>query len=331
MRTVLFAASLVTLTLLSGCFQESSGPPIVEIGAEAGTVRTVQVSLSAEVKTAKQGLVSRSPTGLKASYRVVGSKADTRVDLPGTMFLDGKARVAFYNAATNKTSILLSSTMKADPILSRINLNLANLNVNTGLANSLALNEVPFMKMTSNRWTTLAKAKGAKVDPVAASELPAQTIAVDAAALAATPIKATRTLTYTGATLTQVLYFDSSIGAVTRVDTTINNSKQIETSSSRLLYTIVPGVTGGIVPYDITTTYDVSLKQLQPAMKLPTSNRTLTRDAPVLGPGKRVTQSFVVMSGQGTVDMNKQTTTQHVKYTSIAVNTLPDSYFQIGQ
>ena len=127
------------------------------------------------------------------------------------------------------------------------------------------------------------------------------------------------------------MYFDSTIGAVTRVDTTLNGVTQIETSSSQLLYTPVPGITGGTVPYDITTSYEASLKSLQPVMQLPTSNRTLTTDAPVLAPGQVVTQSFAATGGQGNVDVNKQITTQHVKYTSIAVNTLADSYFQIGQ
>jgi hypothetical protein len=127
------------------------------------------------------------------------------------------------------------------------------------------------------------------------------------------------------------MYFDSAIGAVTRVDTTLNGPTQVETSSSQILYTTVPGITGGIVPYDISTTYSASLKALQPAMRRATSSKTLSSDAPVLAAGQVVTQSFASVGGSGNIDVNTQTTTQHVSYTNIAVNTLADSYFQIGQ
>jgi hypothetical protein len=328
MKTFLGFIVFSMAILLGACRNGNEGPPPVKVDLEtqATVVRTVQVSLSAEVSTSKQGLISRMPAGIKASYRVVGSKSDTRVDLPGTMFLDGKARVVFYNSALNRTSILLSSNMQADPYLSSINL--SQLNVNAGLINSLNVTEQPFMTMTSSRFTTLATNMGAIVASASSADMPTQTMT---SPTAAAPLMATRSLVSSGVTITQRMYFDVAVGAITRVDTTLNGQTQVETSTSTLLYTAVPGITGGIVPYDISTSYEASLKSLQPNMQLPTSSRTLTTDAPVLAPGQVVTQSFATTGGQGNVDVNKQITTQRVKYTSIAVNTLADSYFQIGQ
>ncbi len=329
--------TMFLLLLLSACGRSDDAPPVVEIGTQSvGTVSTVRVSLNATVTNNMLGVTSQSPSGLIASFRVRGNKADTRVDIPGNMFEDGKARFALYNVSTGKTRVFLTSTSNPDPSLAGVNFD--GISVASGLSQAFMVTDQPFMSITTSQFTSAAQANQATVSDTSSSEIPSQTAGAggtttngagtDTTVAAAIPKKATRTITVNGAAVTQVLYFDPNIGAVSRIDTTIVNADQTETSSARMLYTTISGITGGIVPYDVNTTLTITPKVAQPPMIFPPTDKILTSDAPVLTSGQFVAQQFTTPDP---LIISRQKITQRTRYTSIAVNTLPDSYFEVGQ
>lgn len=146
-------------------------------------LKTIQADVKATTQNAKLGMSSSTPTGLKASYLYSTSTARTkkkpdrvRVDVPGSMFRDGRARTATY-ASSRATSpsavsaadagsegeivIYYTGTNQVDAEVTEV---LSDVGAILDLVSPVALaSNSPFSRMTPQEFKATAQAEGFRI------------------------------------------------------------------------------------------------------------------------------------------------------------------------
>lgn len=242
--------------LLSACYVAKPAdepPPVVEVHGTSTVLRTIQVNMRSTVKNAKLGMSATTPSGLKASYLYSTTTARTqrkpdkiRVDLPSSMFKDGRTRSAVYLPRTlgvaaagadvegsGSEFLVFFSDNQADTLSNE---------ALAGAADSLdlfalisPLSDNPFAKMLPDVFVAAAKEKGFNITATSDSTT-----------------TASQTVQMNGATLQQTLTYDAATGAVTHIESVTQSAQVLERTSADIKYVNVPQIPGMVVPYEIT-------------------------------------------------------------------------------
>ena len=286
--------------LLNACYvaqPDEELPPVVEVQGSSTTLRTIQVAMKTTMRNPKLGMSATTPDGLKASYLYSTSDARTkrkpdkiRVDLPKSMFKDGKSRSAIYRTSTLlKSSAVEGSQADAENELFVFftDNNQADTESTDALAGATImfdtmvpvtpLSDNPFAKISAEAFEAAAIEKGFQVT---AATGPTTT--------------ATQTIQMDGATMEHKLTYEASTGAVTHVESVTRSAAGTQTTTSDIKYVDVPGIPGMTVPYEI-------------------KGKTVVLGAAASGFGGNLTSDHTV------------------RFSSIKVNSLGDSYFPGGK
>ncbi len=298
-KTVLFYVCTLAL-ILTACFvaqPEEDLPPVVEVQGSGKVLKTIQVAMKTSVRNSKLGVSATTPDGLKTSYLYSTSDSRTkrkpdkiRVDLPKSMFKDGKSRSAIYRTskilkssavegsqadAEDELFVFFTDTNQADTESTEA-LSGATIMFDT-MVPVTPLSDNPFAKVSAEAFETAAIEKGFQITAVTDSTTTAsQTIQMD------------------GATMEQKLTYEADTGAVTHIESVTEGELSTQSSTSDIKYVDVPGIPGMTVPYEI-------------------KGKTVTLGSAANGFGGSITAEHTV------------------RFSSIKVNSLSDSYFPGGK
>lgn len=114
MRSKKLLVFLIGLSFLMACTQSTKDSQGVKSAAlSSQTITAIQMSMG--MKTAStNGSRYSTPPGLLVSYSLDKETLLTRMDLPGAMFLDKKARVHVADHGQKKNRLFLADTMTPD-------------------------------------------------------------------------------------------------------------------------------------------------------------------------------------------------------------------------
>lgn len=292
MRNQFITALLLAGSLLTACGTSQptaqgrqthpAGLSSLSLTAASGTsLRTVQADLVATTSFSTPGLpaqTSQTPVGLKVAYLFNGSQTKTRLDMPGSSFADGRARIALYDTANSAARVVFADTLAQDSSIDTTQL-AALLQPQTAMGTGTS--GTAYQTQTSTTFKSSMTARNIPTTDTTVTQNGTTTAVVQATQSLNNP---------NGGTQQTLSYFDPQAGVVTQVKNTLTTPEGTQSST-------------GTYTYDTVTNL--------PNVRIPTHIHT---------------------DGQLQASATGQTVTvtQDVDYRNAQLNTLPDSYFNIG-
>lgn len=289
--------------LLAGCSQK----PVVVDKTDSPQAVTVQYTVSTQSQSPQTG--SSSMTNYQVAQRVDGDAVLQRLDFPGEMFPDNRARIMLSNLQNLSVQVLYADTHQPDPSVSMQSL--------TPLAKEddeveFPLDDKNLKKISKEEFIALVKAKGFTLEQIAGK------------------IQATKEKVSGRVRHQRKLTFDP-IGKVLSQHQELKITPTLRTESvTWIQYTQLPDPTLA-VPSEIKTeaTSELQGAARVPLIQRPIANKVLQPgEKPQLNPGEYIALAFTAPPGQGLVDPNKITTTITTRYSDIQINQVGEQYFK---
>jgi hypothetical protein len=331
--------SLITVAL-AACNQNQqaiNAPPQIEAASlKPGSkgISTLQLDLSITgVSSAVGGTGFQTPAGVRASYLFQNGQVTSRMDIPGAVFPDSQDRfIVVSSKAGVNPRLYLTGSNQLDPKFNGADLagllSAAGAKPGSGLIDLQA----PFRKLKTKCFLELAKQASFAVSNNDEREYEHDDDEHEGEH-SARQVTVKQTFGNASLPTTATLYFDRSVGAVTKVDSLTTSPAGTQVASTEIKYTSLPGNSEIAVPYLVKTKVTTQLQGAAqvPPMQQPTVTRTLAPDQqPTLKPGEYIAQTFTAPSGGNGADLNRQVSEQTVRYSNIKVNTLSASFFNPG-
>lgn len=232
MRNRVLTVLLLAGSLLTACGTSQpaaqnphpTGLSTLSLTAASGTtLRTVQADLAASVSFSTPGLpgqTSQMPAGLKVAYLFNGSQVKTRLDLPGSSFSDGRARIALYDTASSAARVVFADTLSQDSSIDTAQL-------------ATLLQPQTAMGTQSTGTAYQAQSSTNFKSTMAAKNVPTSDTTLTQNGTTKAVVQATQTLNNpNGGTQQTLSYFDPQAGVVTQVNSTVNAPEGTQTSTA---------------------------------------------------------------------------------------------------
>lgn len=208
------------------------------------TLRTVQADLAATVSLSTPGLptqTNQTPAGLKVAYLFNGNQVKTRLDLPGSSFSDGKARIALYDTASSAARVVFANTLAQDSSIDTAKL-VTLLQPQTTMGTQATGAAYQAQSSTNFKSTMTAKS------------IPTSDTTITQNGTSKAVVQATQTLNNpNGGTQQTLSYFDPQAGVVTQAKSTLTTPEGIQTTTAAYSYDTVTNLPNVRIPTHIHT------------------------------------------------------------------------------
>jgi hypothetical protein len=288
--------------------QATSGTPVLRSSLKPGEYTTLSMDMN--IATANSaGQASVTPKGLRIAYLFSKAGVRSRIDYPAEMFSDGEPRITIVDPTQGSASTYFTRTLKPDQALSN--------GIDAGsMARMMAFfdPEKPFQKLSMDRFSTLARS-----------------VAFDQQEDGNSGSVFGRVENVGNMKHSQRLYFDATVGAVTRAEDKTSDAVKTTVTTSNISYVPHPSEPNTIVPSQIVGVSVIENTTPQANLVMPTASETMPQNGTyTLKPGEYRKQSFIAPLGEGSVDINKMTINQTINYTNLSSNGLRPEFFYIG-
>ena len=247
--------------------------------ASSGNIQTFMATVTGSSVIQAPGIPTQTdsvPDGLTIAVRFSNFSTRTRVDIPSSMFPDGRSRIAVYDTGSQQARVVFADNLTADPAADNSEI-AGMITRQVQMAQNLTTGSQPYHTMTGSQFSSKMQAQGSTVQPTTTTDGPA----LQASSSQSLPNNTTQTM---------VITYNSNSSTVSRINTVLENNEARQTSDTAVQYTAVSNMADTYIP----TRFVV--------------NQTIT--------AKYTGQPIQV--------------SQDTNYQNVQINTLPDSYFNIG-
>jgi hypothetical protein len=302
--------------LLVAC--NNSNPPTVVVRPNPnGTtqIETMQVKLRTSMSSRTSGFSQRSPEGLVASYKFEANGIKTRMDMPSSVFPDGRGRIGIFDTGSKSMSVFYSDSQLQDQTL--------NPKMLSGLADGLGTFQLsfrlldqkkPFARLSADQFLLVAKNAAFDI-----SENTPKQLTFKQSVSQSDYLRNTR------------IVFDVELGAISLIEDTSINKEVTQTSVSEIQYTTPTEMPNTLIPYEVDTKVTIRLNNSVPVQTRPEA-RVLPegQTTPQLGEGEFIANVVKQVPGGNQLDPNVMTVEQKTRFETVEVNGLNADFFTLG-
>lgn len=314
-RIALGILAFAALLAAASCAGRNAGErPVVRVHSRrSGGVETLSYTMRVNITDQING-VSANALDMRVAFRFKNGTVVSRVDMPGSYFPDGQARILLTDQSRRRTAVLLRHGLRPDPALDSDSLSqvLFGTSFNLGLLDA----SKPFRRLTTSDFSTRMRS-----------------LAFDVTRSGEHRVIASRTIADAqGGARKFTLVFDDSAGAVVEATEEGNLQGINYKSESQVSYTSQTLDDGSelVIPYEVNTTVSGNLQgdEALPTVEMPTADAVLSEDEELqLAEDEYVANEFTAGPGEGSVDPNVQIQSTQVRMEDIQINQESDDYF----
>jgi hypothetical protein len=249
----------------------------------------------------------------KIAYMFDRGSVTARLDLPGEMSPDGKARILVADMEGRKSRQLFADNLQPDPGFDAKYFSRAL--VDAGVFNDLTLvnPKAPFVSQTTDQF--IAQARLAAFDQFEESQ---------------DRLVATRQTSASGTEVNQTLVFDKGIGAVTSVQVKESNAAMQSNGTVTITYTSSGGK-NYIQKVESTHSSELVGKARQPLIEMKADEVLKAGQKPKLRPGEVIVMEFKGPNADGVYDPNKYSVKVTQRYENLQVDQVKPDFFAVGE
>ncbi len=318
-RVALVFVGIAALLVATGCAgRNAAARPVVRVhSSRSGGVETLSYTMRVNITDQINGDTANVPD-VRVAFRFKNGTVVSRVDIPGSYFPDGQARILLTDQSRRRSAVLLRHGLRPDPALDSDSLSrvLFATSFNLGLLET----SKPFERLTVSDFSSRMRG-----------------LAFDVAQSGENRVIATRTIADAqGGARKFTLMFDDSAGAVVEATEEGNLQGINYKSESQVSYTSKTLDDGSelVIPYEVNTTVSGSLQgdEALPTVEMPTADTVLAEGEELqLAEDEYVANEFTAAPGEGSVDPNVQIQSTQVRMEDIQINQESDDYFLLDR
>jgi len=307
------------LLMLASCSREGKGTrPVVRVHlGESRGMETLSYTMRVSIADHVNGLFAESP-GIRVAFKFGDGNIISRLDIPGSYFIDGQPRILLTDRARRRSVVLFRNGLRLDTTLDPNDLS----DILFGHSYELGFFDLerPFQRWSAQEFVKRMRAAAFDVVESNNRRIVVARVFFDPQ----------------GGEHKFALAFDEELGAV--VEATEEASMpdfqyKAETKIDYIGKTLDDG-SEVVIPYEIDTSISGRLKNNQalPTVELPRADEVLSENEEIqLGEGEYVAEEFMSMPGEGTIDPNYQAQKIKVRMDEIRINHESEDYFLLGK